>query len=96
MKLAYSAEAVRDLMRLRRFIAEKDPAAAVRIAAELIARIEQLLVFPDMGRPVMQSPQPGAIRDFVFGAYVVRYSLHASTLVILRIWHQLEQARGDD
>ena len=32
MKLIYSAEAVQDLVRLRQFIAEKNPAAATRIA----------------------------------------------------------------
>ena len=96
MKLAYSSEAVHDLIRLRHFLAEKDPAAAARIASELITRVEQLLVFPEMGRPVMHSPEPGAVRDFVFGAYVVRYATHASMVAILRIWHQLEQARSHD
>jgi plasmid stabilization system protein ParE len=94
VRLVYSPEAVQDLVRLRQFIAEKDPAAAARIAAELVARIEQLLTFPEMGRPVPQSPEPGAIRDFVFGSYIVRYTVHPSTLAILRIWHQLEHQRS--
>ncbi len=46
MKLVYSAEAVQDLVRLREFIAEKDPTAAARVAAELVARIETLCLFP--------------------------------------------------
>ncbi|TCZ78547.1 type II toxin-antitoxin system RelE/ParE family toxin [Lysobacter sp. N42] len=94
MRLVYSPEAVQDLVRLRQFIAEKDPAAAARIAAELVGRIEQLLTFPEMGRPVPQSPEPGAVRDFVFGSYVVRYTVHPSALAILRIWHQLERQRS--
>ncbi|MGH8855201.1 MAG: type II toxin-antitoxin system RelE/ParE family toxin, partial [Telluria sp.] len=52
MRLVYSEEAVADLVRLRAFIAEKDPSAAARVAAELIARIENLRLFPTMGRAV--------------------------------------------
>ena len=94
MKLVYSPEAVNDLVRLRRFIAERNPAAAARIAAELVGRIDQLLTFPEMGRPVPQSPEPGAVRDFAFGSYIVRYTVHLSALAILRIWHQLEHQRS--
>ncbi|HEY4583852.1 MAG TPA: type II toxin-antitoxin system RelE/ParE family toxin [Lysobacter sp.] len=94
MRLIYSPEAVQDLARLRQFIAEKDPTAATRTAAELVARIEQLLTFPEMGRPVLQCPEPGAVRDFVFGSYIVRYTVHPSALAILRIWHQIEHQRS--
>ena len=94
MRLIYSPEAVQDLVRLREFIAEKDPAAAARIGAELVGRIEQLLTFPEMGRSVPQSPEPGAVRDFVFGSYIVRYTVHTSALAVLRVWHQLEHQRS--
>ena len=87
MRLAYSREAVADLVRLRTFIAEKNPAAAARVAEELIARIENLLVFPHMGRPVTQAPEPEVVRDMIFGNYIVRYSVHGEALVILRLWH---------
>lgn len=49
MRLIYSAEAVADLVRLRDFIAEKDPIAAARTAENLIARMENLCRFPLMG-----------------------------------------------
>ena len=94
MRLVYSPEAVQDLVRPGQFIADKDPAAAARIAAELVGRIEQLLTFPEMGRAAPQSPEPGAVRDFVFGSYIVRYTVHPSALAVLRIWHQLEQQRS--
>ena len=90
MKLVYSIESIQDLMRLREFIASKNPEAAKRIAAELIARIQQLRLFPNMGRPVALAPMPESIRDFVFGDYIVRYSVHENALSILRIWHHLE------
>lgn len=90
MRLSYSQEAVADLIRLREFIANHDPAAAARIATDLIARIDQLCAFPEIGRSVPEAPQPETVRDFIFGKYVVRYTLHGNALVILRIWHHFE------
>jgi plasmid stabilization system protein ParE len=90
MKLAYSEEAVADLVRLRTFIAEKDPSAAARTASELIARIENLRLFPTMGRAVELAPDPKAIRDAIFGKYVIRYTSHPEVVVILRVWHHYE------
>jgi len=90
MRLAYSENAVADLVRLREFIAEKDPLAAARVAGELLSRIENLCLFPDMGRAVELAPSPKAIRDAVFGKYIIRYSAHTETVVILRIWHHNE------
>ena len=94
MKLVYSQDAVADLVRLRDFIANNDPTAAARIAADLVSRINGLCAFPEMGRSVSQAPQPDSIRDFIFGKYVVRYTVHGAALVILRIWHHYESSRG--
>lgn len=93
MKLVYAAEAVGDLRRLREFIAAHDPAAATRTGEELIRRIEMLPDFPEMGAPVQLAPTPESVRDMVFGKYVVRYSVHPSAVIILRVWHGLEDRR---
>lgn len=93
MKLVYTDEAIRDLVRLRQFIATHSPQAAARIAAELIGKIELLADFPKMGMPVELAPESDSVRDMIFGRYVVRYSLHTGTIIILRIWHGLEDER---
>lgn len=93
MKLVYTDEAIEDLKRLREFIAVHNPTSASRIASELIAKIELLPEFPKMGTPVQMAPTPDVIRDMIFDKYVVRYSLHTSTVIILRIWHELENER---
>ena len=90
VKLIYSADALQDLVRLRIFIAEHDPAAANRIGQALVARIEQLCLFPEMGRVVSLAPLAGKVRDIIFGPYVVRYALQDATIVVLRIWHHCE------
>ena len=94
MNLVYSQEAIADLTRLRDFIADNDPTAAARIAADLVTRINSLCAFPEMGRSVSQAPTPDSIRDFIFGKYVVRYTVHGTALVILRIWHHYESTRS--
>lgn len=90
MKLVYSEESVADLVRLRAFIAEKDSLATARVATELIARIENLRLFPTMGRAVELAQAPKAIRDAAFGKYVIRYATHTETIVTLRIWQHYE------
>lgn len=93
MKLVYTAEAIDDLKRLREFIAVHSPLVASRIATELVGKIELLPDFPKIGTPVEMSPVPDSVRDMVFGKYVVRYSVHASAIIILRVWHGLEVER---
>ncbi|WP_417582779.1 type II toxin-antitoxin system RelE/ParE family toxin [Nitrincola sp.] len=93
MKLVYTDEAIEDLKRLREFIAIHNPAAASRVAAELVGKIELLPDFPKMGTPVDFAPVPDSVRDMIFGKYVVRYSVHASAVIILRVWHTLEGER---
>ncbi|WP_417594829.1 type II toxin-antitoxin system RelE/ParE family toxin [Oceanospirillum sp.] len=93
MKLVYTDEAIEDLKRLREFIAVHNPSAATRIATELVGKIELPPDFPKMGTPVEMAPVPDSVRDIVFGKYVVRYSVHASVIIILRVWHGLEGER---
>ena len=93
MKLVYTDEAIEDLQRLREFIAVHNPSAAARIATELVGKIALLPDFPKMGTPVEMAPVPDSVRDMVFGKYVVRYSLHPSAIIILRVWHGLEGER---
>lgn len=91
MRLIYSREAVADLVRLREFIAGKEPSAAAHVAEDLVARIENLCLFPHLGVGVEHAPQPETVRDRVFGNYVVRHSVHTEALAILRIWHHHEK-----
>jgi toxin ParE1/3/4 len=90
MRLAYSAEAVEDLIRLRSFIAENDPAAAARIGEDLVARIDHLREFPALGKMVSSAPDPEVLRDAIFGNYVIRYAILQNSVIVLRVWHQAE------
>ncbi len=93
MKLVYTDEAITDLKRLREFIAVHNPVAAAKVAEEMVSKIEMLLDFPKLGVPVELAPVPETVRDIIFGKYIVRYSVHESAIIILRIWHGLEGNR---
>ncbi len=71
-------------------MAGKDPPAARRVGLDLVERLENIRLFPKMGRPVLHAPDPNTIRDAVFGNCIVRYSVHTETVVILRVWHHNE------
>jgi plasmid stabilization system protein ParE len=90
MKINYSLESIRDLIRLREFIEVKNPDAAERIASELLAGIDNLKVFPRMGIPVTHAPDSDVIRDLFVGKYTVRYLLGSQDIFILRVWHEKE------
>lgn len=90
MKLVYTDDAIEDLKRLRSFIAQHNPAAASKVTKELTDKINFLLEFPALGVEVERATDPKTIRDIVFGNYVVRYSLHDAAIIILRVWHGLE------
>ncbi|HEB63120.1 MAG TPA: type II toxin-antitoxin system RelE/ParE family toxin [Gammaproteobacteria bacterium] len=91
MKLSYSREAISDLMRLKKFIATKNPEAAQKIAKSLRKGISQLKIFPYLGVEVEQAPNPEMIRDLMIGNYIARYLIQAKQIYILRVWHHKKE-----
>jgi len=92
VKLFFSESAVADLKRLRKFIAQHNPAAAQRIARKLMGTAEGLMLSPQKGRPVPDLP--GEIRELIFGKYIVRYEVRKDSLYVIRVWHGRED-RGE-
>lgn len=94
MNIRFTQDAVDDLIRLREFIAVKNPLAANRIANELKTGINKLVTFPELGLKVEQAPEPEKIRDLFIGEYTIRYLISKAEIVILRLWHDKENARN--
>lgn len=90
MKLSYSREAISDLVRLREFIASKNPEAAQKIAKSIRKGITQLKTFPYLGLEVDLAPEPEMIRDLIISIYIARYLIHQKHVTILRVWHHKE------
>ena len=90
MNIQYTPEAIDDLVRLREFIAVKSPYAAQRVSEGILLGIKKLKVFPKIGLPVQQSPEPEKFRDLFITNYTVRYLIGDDSIFILRVWHGKE------
>ena len=93
MDLQITEQALDDLVRLREFIAEKNPAAAKRISEQLIENINRLRDQPELGHGVESLP---GVREWIARDYVVHYLILKDTLIILQIWHGREERTQDE
>ncbi len=87
MKLQFTHSAQRDLIRLREFVASKNPQAAKRVSQRLKQSILRLTDQPETGINVEELP---GVRDLISGNYLVRYAVLENEIYILRIWHGKE------
>ena len=90
MKIDYSPESIRDLVRLREFIEQENPQAARRVANAILQGIEKLKTFPHIGLPVNRASDPQVIRDLYIRKYTIRYLVSNESIYILRLWHGME------
>mgnify|MGYP000586061946 CR=1 FL=1 len=82
----WSPEAVADLVALRAYITQDDPAAAQRVAVHILRNVETLLADrPKMGRP----GRIRGTRELVIPKtpYIVPYRISGDTIQILRVFH---------
>jgi toxin ParE1/3/4 len=86
-RLQFTPSATRDLRRLRDFIAVHDPAAAARVSKRLGRTIRLLRDQPALGKEVQELPD---VRELVAGDYVLRYTVRADAVIVLRVWHSRE------
>ncbi len=91
----YSARALSDLIRLREFIAEKNPTAASRISSELKQEINKLDIFSQIGVEVASAEGSSEVRDLFIANYTVRYFVASDDIFILRLWHDRENERSN-
>lgn len=87
----WSPDARDDLRRLYEFIEPHSVSAAARAVHTLIAAAEALRDFPEIGRPWLSDTRFREL--FVqFGArgYVIRYRRLENRVIIVRVWHSLE------
>src|SRR5882757_2133061 len=86
MNIAWSPQAIEDLVSLRAYIADDNAAAAQRVVQQNIQNIEQLL--PDNPQIGRAGRVPGT-RELVIPRkpYIVPYRLQRTTIQILRVYH---------
>lgn len=90
LTLHWSPAAVKDIERLRAFIAPHSAKAAQRAAASLKTAANTLLMHPGIGKRLAGREDREWLVPFGQRGYVIRYRLAGDAIVILRLWHGLE------
>ena len=93
LRYAFSDDATSDLTAIDIYLTERNPDAAIRVLASIIAAIERACLFPEAAP---QLDQPGDIlgtRKLIETPYhyVIYYRVVDHTLLILRIFHGAQQ-----
>jgi len=91
-RLIWSPEALSDVQRLYRFLAEKNPDAARRAANAIRAGMQIIADHPDAGRPVDDMDPEFQEWPISFGAsgYVALYRLQQDVALVVAVRHQKE------
>lgn len=91
-RLIWSPSALRDVSRLHRFLASKDPAAALRAVKSIRQGVKLLEQHPQAGRPM--GGLPAEFRewpmDFGSGGYVALYRATGEEVIVLAVRHARE------
>jgi len=90
-------EALDDLLRLRLFLADKNPNAATRAGQTILEAADRLAQFPLLGRLMNDGTlRREVIAPFGAGAYVLRYLIDNDSVFIIRVWHSKENRIEDN
>lgn len=84
MYITFTAAAGADLARIREYIGQKNPAAANRVAVQLLAACDRLEYLPERGRPGLVS---GTRELSTVWPYVIVYRVTPDAVQVVRIWH---------
>lgn len=88
--LVWSGRALADLSRLARFLSPKNQAAGRRGIAAIRLALQQILAFPNAGRPVEDHPYRDLLVPFGSSGYVIRYQRLGDQVIVLAIRHMRE------
>ncbi|TCJ17111.1 type II toxin-antitoxin system RelE/ParE family toxin [Parasulfuritortus cantonensis] len=91
-RLIWSPPALRDVQRLYRFLAEKNPDAARRAVGLIRAGMRIIEKHPEIGRPAegMVPEYREWLVDFGDSGYIALYRYDGRTAIILAVRHQKE------
>lgn len=85
MRIIWSETAIANLVNIRQYIEQDNPAAARRLAQRILASVERLAEHPHLGRP---GREPDSRELIVAGTpYIVPYRIHRDRIAILAVIH---------
>lgn len=85
MKIVWTKQALNDLASLRRYIADENPAAAIKTADRIAAAVEALSRHPELGR----TGRVAGSRELVVTGtpFIVAYRVVAKIVAIVAVLH---------
>ena len=95
--IGWSPEALDDVERIAEYIGKDSPTHAAGMVKRLFAAVEDLELFPRMGRAIPEVDDP-AYRDLIVGQYRLIYRLDGDQVLVIGVVHGarlLTRAIGD-
>jgi len=85
MKIVWSRRAIRHLTKVRDYIARDNPNSATDVAAHILAAIEQLETFPNLGRP----GRLAGTRELLVPQtpYIIPYRIRGNRIELIAVFH---------
>lgn len=87
MVIEWSRRASTDIRDLKAYIAKDSPVYARGFTERLIAAVEKLAVFPQIGRSVPEAEGRDDVRELIYQGYRIIYLVRAEQVFILTIMH---------
>lgn len=84
MPVIFTNEAINRLAEIREHIGRENPAAANRVAIQIVAACDRLEYLPERGRLGLK---PGTRELVAMWPYVIVYRVTPDAVEILEIWH---------
>ncbi|MDR0905612.1 MAG: type II toxin-antitoxin system RelE/ParE family toxin [Oscillospiraceae bacterium] len=85
-KIEWSQRAVDNLHSIEDYIAADSPIQAKKVVNEIISRVEDLQVFPEIGSPVLEFPEMN-LRQLIKYSYRIIYSYDGKVVHIITVIH---------
>jgi toxin ParE1/3/4 len=94
MRVAWSEPAVADLVAIHDYIARDSPHYAQRFVERLVAAVEPLESFPQLGRIVPEGD--GRHRELLVASYRIIYRAEGQGILIVTVVHGSRNLAGTD
>ena len=87
MRVAYTEEAVADIVQAITYLNERNPTAAAKLDADITRSIERLADREFEG-PVSRLRSGAVVRSWAVPPFRIYYQRHPDELLIVRVYHQ--------
>jgi toxin ParE1/3/4 len=85
MRIVWSRRAIKHLVSVRDYLAQESPDSAARVAAQILDAVEQLVLYPNLGRP----GRIAGTRELVVPGtpYVIPYRIRGNRVELIAVFH---------